>query len=175
MTKIPSRSTTPAVSKPEQSRKQQRKSLPPPSTAPTAPEAPAGKGKGKEKEKEQQQEQEPKQEHVQAQDQDQDQQPEDPEEQYPKGLIKTEYDNDPLLRSYIPSAPSERIMQMLLAEPPLTYNAARAGPSTSGKSPRYFCTICGYWGKIRCRNCGVRTCGLDCYKIHEDSRCGAFF
>lgn len=172
MTKIPSRSTTPAVSKPEESRKQKRKSLPP-STVPTAPEVPAGKEKEKDKAKEQQQKQEPKQEQEQDQNQDQDQQPE--EEQYPKGLIKTEWDDDPLLRSYIPSAPSERIMQMLLAEPPLTYNAARAGPSTSGKPPRYFCTICGYWGKIRCRNCGVRTCGLDCYKIHEDSRCGAFF
>ncbi|KAJ5662076.1 uncharacterized protein N7477_009692 [Penicillium maclennaniae] len=34
-------------------------------------------------------------------------------------LIKTEYDNDPLLRSFAPTMPSERIMQRLLAEPPL--------------------------------------------------------
>ncbi|KAL1847918.1 hypothetical protein Plec18170_008331 [Paecilomyces lecythidis] len=90
-------------------------------------------------------------------------------------LIRTEFDNDPLLRSYVPSAPSERIMQALLAEPPLTYNASRAGPPPSQKPPRHFCSICGYWGKIRCRSCHVRTCGLDCYKVHEESRCGAFF
>ncbi|OOF98918.1 hypothetical protein ASPCADRAFT_42746 [Aspergillus carbonarius ITEM 5010] len=90
-------------------------------------------------------------------------------------LIKSEHDNDPLLRSYIPSAPSDRIMQALIAEPPLTYNASRAGPPITRKSPRYFCCMCGYWGKIRCKNCHLRTCGLDCYKVHEDSRCGAFF
>ncbi|KAH8704797.1 hypothetical protein BGW36DRAFT_285153 [Talaromyces proteolyticus] len=92
-----------------------------------------------------------------------------------KGIIKTTHDSDPLLKSYIPLPPSDRLMAALLAEPALTYNAARARPSSSGKPPRYFCTICGYWGKIKCRNCGVRTCGLDCYKVHEDSRCGAFF
>ncbi|PYI12756.1 putative HIT finger domain protein [Aspergillus sclerotiicarbonarius CBS 121057] len=90
-------------------------------------------------------------------------------------LIKSEHDNDPLLRCYIPSAPSDRIMQALIAEPPLTYNASRAGPPITRKSPRYFCCMCGYWGKIRCKNCHLRTCGLDCYKVHEDSRCGAFF
>jgi len=90
-------------------------------------------------------------------------------------LIKSEFDKNPLLCSYPPPAPSERTMQALLSEPPLTYNASRAGPSSSGKPPRLFCVICGYWGKIRCRNCHVRTCGLECYKIHEDSRCGAFF
>ncbi|KAL5343618.1 hypothetical protein BJX70DRAFT_353011 [Aspergillus crustosus] len=90
-------------------------------------------------------------------------------------LIKSEYDNDPLLKSYIPPAPSERIMRALLSEPPLTYRASRAGPPITAKAPRKFCCICGYWGKIRCRNCHQRTCGIDCYKVHEDSRCGAFF
>ncbi|KAL4750822.1 hypothetical protein BDW72DRAFT_107581 [Aspergillus terricola var. indicus] len=99
------------------------------------------------------------------------------DEQKPESnaLIKSQYDNDPLLKSYIPSAPSERIMRALLAEPPLSYNASRAGPPLTGKAPRKFCCICGYWGKIRCRNCHQRTCGIECYKTHEDSRCGAFF
>ncbi|EED23520.1 HIT finger domain protein, putative [Talaromyces stipitatus ATCC 10500] len=91
------------------------------------------------------------------------------------GLIKSPHDNDHLLKSYIPHAPSDRLMAALLAEPPLRYHVARAAPSASGKPARRFCTICGYWGKIRCKNCGVRTCGLECYKVHEDSRCGAFF
>ena len=89
-------------------------------------------------------------------------------------LISSEYDDDPLLRSRIPSVPSDRIMQALLSEPPLPYNASRAGPPIARKPPRFFCAICGYWGKIRCRSCHVRTCGLDCYKVHEESRCGAF-
>lgn len=92
-----------------------------------------------------------------------------------KGLIKTPYDNEHLLKSYLPNPPSDTLMAALLAEPPLRYHTARAGQSTSGKPGRSFCTICGYWGKIKCRNCGVRTCGLECYKVHEDSRCGAFF
>jgi zinc finger HIT domain-containing protein 1 len=99
---------------------------------------------------------------------------EDDAEPKPK-LIKTEYDNDPLLRSYAPTMPSERVMQRLLAEPPLSYNASRAGPPISARPPRAFCCMCGYWGKIRCKSCHLRTCGLDCYRVHEDSRCGAFF
>ncbi|KAJ5773271.1 hypothetical protein N7457_008167 [Penicillium paradoxum] len=90
-------------------------------------------------------------------------------------LIKSEHDNDPLLRSYAPPVPSDRLMQRLLAEPPLSYNASRAKPLASARPGRHFCCMCGYWGKIRCKSCHLRTCGLDCYKVHEDSRCGAFF
>ncbi|KAJ5383854.1 hypothetical protein N7517_001765 [Penicillium concentricum] len=90
-------------------------------------------------------------------------------------LIKSEYDNDPLLRSYAPPVPSDRLMQRLLVEAPLSYNASRAKPQASGRPGRKFCCMCGYWGKIRCKSCHLRTCGLDCYKVHEDSRCGAFF
>jgi zinc finger HIT domain-containing protein 1 len=97
-----------------------------------------------------------------------------------QGLIPSEFDSNPLLRSYIPSAPSERIMQALLSEPPLSYNASRAKPPTVGASgkappPRQFCSICGYWGGIRCRKCHSRTCGLDCFKVHEETRCDRFY
>lgn len=90
-------------------------------------------------------------------------------------LVKSQHDNDPLLRSYAPPMPSDRLMQLLLAEPPLSYNASRVDPPSSARPGRHFCCMCGYWGKIRCKNCHLRTCGLDCYKVHEDSRCGAFF
>lgn len=80
----------------------------------------------------------------------------------------TPYDNDPLLKSNVPKPPSERVMAALLAEPPLSYNAARARPSTLGQPQRTFCAICGYWGKIRCKKCGERTCGLmECYQLHD--------
>ncbi|KAL1953681.1 hypothetical protein VTO42DRAFT_2354 [Malbranchea cinnamomea] len=93
-------------------------------------------------------------------------------------LIVSEFDNDPLLRSYIPSAPSERVMQQLLAEPPLSYNAARATlpPPGPGRKPRrYFCGICGYWGRTKCIKCGARVCGLECYRIHQETRCDRFY
>ncbi|KAF3480377.1 uncharacterized protein GIQ15_05724 [Arthroderma uncinatum] len=44
----------------------------------------------------------------------------------PSELIASDSDNDPLIRSYIPSAPSERIMMALVSEPPLSYQASRA-------------------------------------------------
>jgi zinc finger HIT domain-containing protein 1 len=95
-------------------------------------------------------------------------------ERKPK-LVKSEHDNDPLLRSWAPPMPSDGLMQRLLAEPPLSYNASRVKPSSSARPGRNFCCMCGYWGKIRCKSCHLRTCSLDCYKVHEDSRCGAFF
>ncbi|EXJ95315.1 hypothetical protein A1O1_00435 [Capronia coronata CBS 617.96] len=102
-------------------------------------------------------------------------------------------DRDPLLRTRdLPKMPSERVMQALLAEPPLSYTAARAKPlggavdgmsvstragGVSGgggsssllRPQRWFCTICGYWGKVRCKNgCGERVCGLlECWRGHE--------
>ena len=98
-------------------------------------------------------------------------------------LISSEFDNHPLLRSYIPSAPSEKIMQQLLAEPPLSYNASRATIPSSSSNPggsmhkpqRRFCGICGYWGRVKCTKCAARVCGLECYRVHEETRCDRFY
>ncbi|PGH29518.1 zinc finger HIT domain-containing protein 1 [[Emmonsia] crescens] len=99
-------------------------------------------------------------------------------------LVASNYDNDPLLRSYIPSAPSEKLMQQLLAEPPLSYNASLATTALPGrgrgtlavsKPPRHFCSICGYWGRVKCIKCRARACGLECYRIHEETRCDRFY
>jgi zinc finger HIT domain-containing protein 1 len=77
-------------------------------------------------------------------------------------------DRDPLLKSHQPKMPSARVMNALLSQPPLAYNAARAKPLEDGPPARYFCAICGYWGKVKCRNCGERTCGLmECWRGHE--------
>jgi zinc finger HIT domain-containing protein 1 len=77
-------------------------------------------------------------------------------------------DNDPLLKSHTPKMPSARVLEALLSEPPLTYNAARAKPLDDGTPVRHFCAMCGYWGKVRCRKCGERMCGLmECWKGHE--------
>ncbi|KAJ9609203.1 hypothetical protein H2200_006975 [Cladophialophora chaetospira] len=100
-------------------------------------------------------------------------------------------DRDPLLRTLdLPKKPSDRVIQALLAEPPLSYTAARAKPldapidengtrvgyamrtgnsALTAKPGRSFCSVCGYWGKVRCKyGCGERVCGLlECWKGHE--------
>ena len=76
-----------------------------------------------------------------------------------------------LLESYSPTAPSEELLDALIKTPALSYNAARATPSTSGKPQRHFCEICGYWGKVKCMRCGARVCGLECKRAHDDGRC----
>ena len=84
-------------------------------------------------------------------------------------------DDEPLLKSQVPSAPSEEMIQTLLSGPPLSYNAARAAPPPPGKPQRHFCEICGYWGTIKCMKCGARVCGLECKGVHDDGRCLKFY
>ncbi|EXJ64093.1 hypothetical protein A1O7_00429 [Cladophialophora yegresii CBS 114405] len=112
--------------------------------------------------------------------------PENPTSGYDPAL-----DRDPLLRTLdLPKMPSDRVMQALLAEPPLSYTAARAKPlddppdhggtgtvfamrtgnsTLMAKPERRFCPVCGYWGKVRCKyGCGERVCGLlECWRSHE--------
>lgn len=84
-------------------------------------------------------------------------------------------EDDPLLRTYVPTAPSEEVMRALVTATPLSYNAARATPSASEKPHRSFCEICGYWGNIKCLKCGARVCGLECKGTHEEGRCLKFY
>ena len=76
-------------------------------------------------------------------------------------------DDSHLLQTVIPEAPSDALMEALVSAPPLSYNAARVGPSESGKPPLHFCDICGYWGNYKCRSCGSRYCGLVCKTKHD--------
>ena len=86
------------------------------------------------------------------------------------------WDTDPLLTSTsLPLNPTARVMALLIAEPPLSYTAARAKPLASEKEVpvRHFCVMCGYWGKVKCRKCGERCCGLlECWRGHEVGGCG---
>ena len=84
-------------------------------------------------------------------------------------------DDEPLLKSQVPLAPSEEVMEALLSGPPLSYNAARSAPPPPGKPQRHFCEICGYWGTIKCMKCGARVCGLECKGAHDDGRCLRFY
>ena len=84
-------------------------------------------------------------------------------------------ENDPLLRTYVPEAPSAELMELLTNAPPLSYNASRAELSDDARPQRHFCEICGYWGTIKCMKCGARVCGLDCKNTHDDGRCLKFY
>ncbi|KAL9123689.1 MAG: hypothetical protein Q9217_006904 [Psora testacea] len=83
--------------------------------------------------------------------------------------------NEPLLRSYVPEAPSAELMDAVTSAPPLSYSAARATLPANSKPPRHFCEICGYWGTIKCLKCGARVCGLECKGAHDDGRCLKFY
>lgn len=89
--------------------------------------------------------------------------------------LRDPLDAEPLLKSHVPTAPSEEVMETLLSGPPLSYNAARTAPPPLGKPQRQFCEICGYWGTIKCMKCGARVCGLDCKGAHDDGRCLKFY
>ena len=93
----------------------------------------------------------------------------------PPNVAPSPDDTNPLLRSYIPSAPSEALLDALIAAPPLPYNMARARPSPSARPQRHFCEICGYWGRIKCMKCGARVCGLECKGTHDEGRCLRFY
>ena len=94
--------------------------------------------------------------------------------------------------------PSQRVLAILVSEPALSYSASQAQPlrqhqhqqqqnhqkpasgvapttispslsSLTAKPLRHFCAICGYWGKIRCKRCPERTCGLlECWRSHDE-------
>jgi zinc finger HIT domain-containing protein 1 len=79
--------------------------------------------------------------------------------------------NHTLLQTSLPSLPSQEELESLLSAPPLSYNAARAGPplppSKGGPPQRHFCEMCGYLGRVRCLKCGARVCGLECKEVHD--------
>ncbi|MCJ1314086.1 hypothetical protein MMC25_007766 [Agyrium rufum] len=80
-----------------------------------------------------------------------------------------------LLASTVPEKPSEALLEALLTAPALTWNAARVGPSRAPKPQRHFCEICGYWGRVKCMQCGAKVCGLSCKETHDSERCQSFY
>jgi len=80
-------------------------------------------------------------------------------------------DDSSLLWEVVPAVPSEALMEALISAPPLSFTAARVQPSSSGRPQRFFCELCGYWGTIKCIQCGARVCGLNCKRVHDEGRC----
>ncbi|KAI0346578.1 hypothetical protein BDW22DRAFT_1405362 [Trametopsis cervina] len=50
-----------------------------------------------------------------------------------------------------------------------TYLTAGAPPPR--QPPRMLCTVCGYWGKYRCKKCGMAYCDMNCESVHDETRC----
>ena len=89
-----------------------------------------------------------------------------PEVRLPEGAG----DVEALLRSRVPDMPSDAELRALLAGPPLSYSQARGalGEEDVRYPVRVFCSICGYWGKVRCVKCGTRVCALECMESHRE-------
>lgn len=79
-------------------------------------------------------------------------------------------DNNPLLVSRVPQMPSQEEIEKLLSAPALTYLEAKGSVTAEDrrKPTRYFCDVCGYWGRVRCRRCGGRVCALECLGVHQE-------
>lgn len=80
-------------------------------------------------------------------------------------------DADPLLASWLPPLPTDEELRELMRAPPLNYHQARgtwANEEDRRYPTRYFCEICGYWGRVRCMKCGTRVCALDCLDVHRE-------
>lgn len=77
---------------------------------------------------------------------------------------------NPLFAIETPSMPSQDELLKLMTAPPLVYNAAKAGPPPADAPPqRHFCSICGYWGQVKCLRCGERLCGWIHKEEHDES------
>ncbi|SPN96975.1 uncharacterized protein DNG_00495 [Cephalotrichum gorgonifer] len=94
------------------------------------------------------------------------QEPRRPAVRLPEGLG----DVEALLGSRAPDMPSDAELRALVAGPPLTYNQARGDWDEEDRRypVRVFCSVCGYWGRVKCVKCGTRVCALDCLDLHRE-------
>ncbi|EED81186.1 predicted protein [Postia placenta Mad-698-R] len=37
--------------------------------------------------------------------------------------------------------------------------------------PRLLCSVCGYWGKYKCKRCAMPYCDMNCEGVHNETRC----
>ncbi|TFK49909.1 hypothetical protein OE88DRAFT_1713113 [Heliocybe sulcata] len=50
-----------------------------------------------------------------------------------------------------------------------TYLTAAVPPPK--EPPRLICSVCSYWGKYKCKRCGMPYCDLNCEAVHDETRC----
>ena len=79
-------------------------------------------------------------------------------------------DVEMLLKPRVPEMPSDADLRALLAAPPLSYSQARGDWDEEDRRypARAFCSVCGYWGRVKCVKCGTRVCALGCLEVHRE-------
>lgn len=92
---------------------------------------------------------------------------------YPKSLVKL------IEESVCISTHSSRLQtvdmalwkQNIASLPPSvpTYLTAHSPPSSY--PPRMICSVCGYWGRYKCRKCALPYCDINCEGVHAETRC----
>ncbi|ETW82857.1 hypothetical protein HETIRDRAFT_416896 [Heterobasidion irregulare TC 32-1] len=50
-----------------------------------------------------------------------------------------------------------------------TYLTAVTAPPR--EPPRLLCSVCGYWGRYKCKKCAMPYCDLNCEAVHDETRC----
>jgi len=50
-----------------------------------------------------------------------------------------------------------------------TYLTAATAPPK--EPPRLLCSVCGHWGKYKCKRCAMPYCDLNCEGVHNETRC----
>ena len=55
--------------------------------------------------------------------------------------------------------------------PPGVPTYLRAAAAAPAEPPRLLCSVCGYWGKYKCRRCAMPYCDLNCEGVHNETRC----
>ncbi|KAF8525821.1 hypothetical protein BU17DRAFT_74246 [Hysterangium stoloniferum] len=55
--------------------------------------------------------------------------------------------------------------------PPTAPSYLTAAAPPPREPPRVLCSVCGYWGKYKCRKCTMPYCDLNCQATHNETRC----
>ncbi|KAI0671539.1 hypothetical protein C8Q78DRAFT_1029501 [Trametes maxima] len=55
--------------------------------------------------------------------------------------------------------------------PPSVPTYLRAAVPPPREPPRMMCSVCGYWGKYKCKRCAMPYCDLNCEGVHNETRC----
>ncbi|KAH9945299.1 uncharacterized protein BXZ73DRAFT_96285 [Epithele typhae] len=55
--------------------------------------------------------------------------------------------------------------------PPSVPTYLRAAAPPPKEPPRLLCSVCGYWGKYKCKRCAMPYCDMNCEGVHNETRC----
>ncbi|OCH95457.1 hypothetical protein OBBRIDRAFT_580074 [Obba rivulosa] len=71
----------------------------------------------------------------------------------------------------------KKSLQVLIDEsgianfPPSIPTYLTAGAPPPREPSRLLCSVCGYWGKYKCKKCKMPYCDMSCEAVHNETRC----